>query len=1155
MYSSDFDSKRIIVSLFTFLLIVLFIASTPVQGASGNVNGIIENEIGQSVSSANVTLYGDGLNKTVNTDVSGSYEFKNIPYGKYNLKVNHTKYKSNAPESITISTTNSPVSRDFGPDTDNPVIRKTGYVTGQVSSSPSSESPIGSGPIDGYSIVILSHSEDDETDIDETRLKPKTTIEGSNYNVTVPTGDVEIKITQDGYSERIESISSVSNNEVRNKDVELVGQTSIVEGTIKNTKGDPIPNANVSVNTDFDIYPSVSEITDVSDASGRYSFKVPDSTTGVSREISADASTFNENSISVNIPPATNTDITLTHSGNDVTGKLVDNYGNNLKGVSVDIKGYDHSSITTAQDGSFAINSVPIGTHDIEFNHPDYSSKTVNNVEVKTTEPTNIDSVQLNRDKTVGFSIDSVTPDQIQPGETATITYTHTEDVNTNVRLKVSSNVGTVTNKTISTDNNGQNTVDISGTDVPDGNYNIEMTALGKTVTDSISIYGEINSEGPNKIQEETIRTPAGDFVNIETSGRYMIIGGDNEQGTTKQHFDVLKVSGGTAMLNTRLIGTNTSKIEADAYNGLTSYEQTIGADSEPKGEFSDIRFEDQNGNKIADTLAEFRDKIGIDSRKAPLQSDRYRLVASDSGRIMIRDDGSPDFRKPKSRSNLVLTTNQEIGEIKTYVLPPGDIDEGVDNLIQQGTETDQFARGERLIIEVPAIGIWGSILSSPDDELKLEDINRLLDRHEGVEIDFSTHKVGGPNQGTSELKFDQVKDSDIRVVKEDSTDLWDESEKLGNSPTISGMYIIINTRGSDPFTSQPEDKEELKFKMSYQSPEGESYSFKDYSQRSGELPHPFDPKNEVTSDGLEHFPYFGDSQTTISSSKVVTFREPKIEYSRKLQNGDLLVSTGNSDVIGNTTMAPGSKFTIQFIDKSPPNQELVTLQDVTVNDGRNFETSGDFSTLNPGDEARVELYSQGRIQENRIVDTRNAVVVENLENPARYNIELNNKNVTVEQRYSLKDINATITNGGNLKGNKKVQIYIDDKIVYEENIILDSGESKQIDLRNKFVTLPVGEYEYTVSSEFDQSTGKLMVKAPESGVIITEEDTNQTTTNSSIPPDTVPSEYNETEQPDDKQQDDDNIDNIFALLGIKTRDALIGTIITGGVYILGEFV
>lgn len=1139
------------------IVILTFIPSSAVA-ADGDISGTVENEIGQSIDGATVTLNDDSSTITSTTDSSGFYEFKDISYGTYEITIEHPKYSSNNPETVVVSTTNSPVTRDFNPESDNPVIRKTGYVSGSILSSSASEDPIDSGPITGSNIEIVSHSEDDESGISGTSLEPEITASGSTYNITIPTGDVSVKVTQDGYSENISDVKSVGNNEVRDKDIKLTGRTTTVNGKIENTRGDPIQNANVTVETNYDIYPGLTEIEDVSDASGEYSFKVPESTTGVQRVIKSDADTFIENSIEREIPPVDSTDITLEHQGNSINGQIYDQNGNTLRGISVNVVGVDHSSVTTDSSGSFTVPSVPIGTHNIKFTHTDYDTRTINDVEVRIDGSTNMGSINLNRNSPVELSINEVVPSNIQPGDSVTIKYTHRENVNNNVNLKVSNGETTITNNTLTADNNGENTADISGTDVIDGTYSIEMTSLGKTVTDSIEVSGVVNPEKPDKIQEEEIRTPAGDFVNIETDGSYMIIGGDNEQGNTKQYFDILSVGGGTATLNTRLIGTNTTGIEADAYDGVTSYEQSIGADSEPKGEFSDIRFENENGNKIADTLAEFRNKIGIDSRKAPLQADRYRIVAGESGRIMLRDDGVPDFRKPVSRSNLVLTTNQEIGDIKTYVLPPGDIDEGVDNLIDKGVESNKFARGERVVVEVPAIGIWGSVLDSPDEELKKEDISKLLDRHEGVNIEFDTEEYGGPNHGSSELKFEDVSDSDIRVIKDGSSDLWDETEKLGDSPIIGGMYIVIDTRGSDPFTNQPEDGDVLEFKMEYQSPEGESYRFKDYSQESGELPNPFSPANDPTNNNIEHYPYFGDQQTTISSSTEIKFREPSISYDRKLQNGDLLVGTGSSDIIGSTTMAPGSRFTIQFIDKSPPNQELVKIKNVVVGDSRNFETTGDFSTINPGEEVRVELYSQDRITENRIVDTRDAKVVQNLENPARYNIDLQNKNVTVQQRYSLEDINATISNDGNLKGSKTAEIYIDDKLVYEENIILDPNEEKSIDLSNKFVTLPAGEYDFTVSTEFDESTGKLNVKIPEEGVIITENDTNQTTANSSIPSDTMPDNFNSTQKNGSNpqnQEKEENQDNIFGLIGIKSRDALIGSFITGSIYVLGEFV
>jgi len=595
----------------------------------------------------------------------------------------------------------------------------------------------------------------------------------------------------------------------------------------------------------------------------------------------------------------------------------------------------------------------------------------------------------------------------------------------------------------------------------------------------------------------------------------------------------------------------------------VTSYAHSIGANSEPEGEFDGVSFQNENGNEIASTLAEFRTEMGLSSRGSPLQASRYRMVAGGSGTIIEGDDGIPDVRHPVARSNLVLT-QPELGEVTTYTLPPAAADEldqfdddedqaelgDIGTLLGDATETDTVAQGDRILIEVQASGIYGALLGranpAVDDNVdgtgQILGMDGLLTAHEGVHIELADSELAGPNRPGADLRFSGVDSSDLYILPDDSTDQWDDGDALGAEPVVGGFYIVIDTRGSDPFDGRPTDGDELTFEIAYESPDGERYQYQDYSLAAGEKPDPFDPA--VSPDnGVEHFPYFGSRMTTVSANSSFVFEYPTLDYGETTVDDELLVAAEDGGVIaGETNLAPGSQAEIQLVASNRPEPELITIEDIEIDDDRSFEVTEDFSAFEPGERVEVEFHTQGRLTEDRIIDKRGVRVVDDLDNPATFEITNHTESAEVMRGTRLDEIEATITNTGEIADRQQVRFEIDGEGVKEETVTLDSDESDTLDLSDSFVTLSPGEYTYTVETDDDEQSGELTV---------TEADSETADRLDSLDTDASTVEDDPEETPEDDPEDEEGM---LGLFGIQRRDIAVAATVTGAMHVLGQW-
>jgi len=681
---------------------------------------------------------------------------------------------------------------------------------------------------------------------------------------------------------------------------------------------------------------------------------------------------------------------------------------------------------------------------------------------------------------------------------------------------------------------------------VIDGGYDLRITVasniegvnsrVSDTVNGAFIVSNRINPEAIGVLDEPVTRTPAGDFATIPTGGRYMLIGGNEDSGSRQQYLDILHVSGGSTTLNTRYLGTDVGSQKAYG-DGVTSYAHEIGADA-GSGAREGTVFEGISFEGDASSLAEFRDTIGIDARSAPVQAGRYQLVAGETGQVIVRDDGDVGFVNSVGRSNLVLTQTQRIGSIETYALPPGRTSETTISDIVSAPDSDTVATGDRLAIEVPATGMWGATLPDAESEPSAEQIARMLSKEEGIRIEFSPRdQFNDPNVGAGSLQFDDVSADDVAVLADRTTDLWENETVVGDEPTLGGYYIVIdtgNTLGTDGAY--------MTFEMAYESPPDSSYQFESYNFDSGAQPDPFSQVIDPV-DGVNHYPYFGDSDTTVRENTTVLFQEPSVQYDRVMPDGEVIVpAQPDGRVFGSTTLAPDSEVTIQVISSDRPDPEIVTIEEITIDEDRRFDVSADFSQLEPGQPATVEFYAQNRLEGNRLIDTQEVNVVDDIENPSTFEVQALPSEVTVQQRASLNEIAADIQNTGSISGREQVEFWINGESIKNETLILPSGVNETVSLSEQFVTLPVGTYPYTVRTEDDEATGQLTVEPPESGTTITETDSSSAVSSSPVG----------DENPSNEPGGDSSGSGLFGLVGVSGRDVALGAALTGAAHVFG---
>lgn len=672
---------------------------------------------------------------------------------------------------------------------------------------------------------------------------------------------------------------------------------------------------------------------------------------------------------------------------------------------------------------------------------------------------------------------------------------------------------------------------------VLEATYRFEFEAVDTKASDTTSVTVE-EREIDAQFGSDLFETAAGEIVEIDvslenTDEAYVMIGGDKASGdrTLTNYFDVLHVQGSTTIrINTRLLGTNVPSEEVyAAENGeVTSYLH----DPDHEG-FDDVTFEGD-----ADDLSAFHSQIGVSPLPRPMQPERLRLVAGASGDVVVRDDGVPDFERPLARSNLLITDTEGFGNVTTYVAPRGSASEfegeaGLGELRGSLTERRTVAKGDRLVFEIEARGITGLVswlddrLGSEDTEIDRETLSKLLEFPDGVVLDAEQTNPD-MNERVRRLDIDGATDGELYFVHEPTV-------QSGAQRSIERYYLVIDTRGTGPFDGAIESGDEYEFRFGYAST-GETDWFRTVDHDA------LDPDGAAP-----HFPYHDADADNTTETRLITIEERRVEYDR-LDSSERPVVRSSADgtISRETNLAPGTEATIQLIADDRADPTRITIDDVDIGDDGEFGVTHDLSVLRPGEPLEVEFYV-----EQELLDKRSAVVAPVDGNLTEYAITEHTESATVVADGSSSTVSATIENTGYLGDSQRVEFAIDGERVESRLVELDETEETTVEFAAP-VSLDSGEYPYTISTDGDEATGRLLVeeRANDGGGEATDPTARNSSDGSS--PDSGASAEEPTEEPSEDPRDDPlgSIGALFGLVG--ARHAIGGAIVVGGTHVLG---
>jgi len=890
------------------------------------------------------------------------------------------------------------------------------------------------------------------------------------------------------------------------------GETVTVNATITNTgTGEGTQEVNLSVGGDVlgtkVIKLGSEESTDIS-----YQGVDPDVDPGTYTHSVASENDTQSGTVVVQQPATYTADIVGTTVANgtvtvdaDVTneGDLTD-----TQPVAFEVDGAETDETNVTLDGG--------ETTRVTFTHDPAQGSLPIDVSVTTEAPDAATTRITGASVETGPTIEGAAPDTAQADETVTVTYTADGDHVEEVRLTVEDPDGTeLFDGPVGAGESAEwDLVLPAREDIVIGEYDVTLEVedeFGGEASATAEAAFEVESAfDPGEITfgQEAYETPAGDRVTVDVSlndvgEAYILFGGglapDAEAGSPQNFLDILYVSGdATFTINTRLLGTDrpSSQVYVPEDGTVISYAHGPGANAAPEDTevFEEMRFENENGEVVAGSLAEFRAEMGIGELPRPLQPGAYRLTGGARGTVVVDEDGAADFHNPLGESSVVLT-EPELRTVNSYVVPAGTANQvefrsgeeddpepvtidDVGTIVDSATQRETVADGDRILLEVEATGLYGAMrdagtsaekpfpLSEEEepDGLTPAELDLFLSRQEGINL---TVRHTNPRTNKPEMEFD--------LSSADSDDLYllPDPGGDGDEPSIERFYVLIDTRRTAPFDTAFEDRLEglenhsLAFDVAfaYESPSGGEYQFQ---SGSGEPP-AFDPANEPA-DGTEYYPYFGPEDTTRTVSTSFTVEEPEVEYDDTGEDGVLVVeNSSGATVSGRTNIAPGATATVR-ISNGPV---TVTEEDVTIPEDGRFSVGTDLSAFAAGDDVTVEFF----VYEKRY-DKREAAVVSDREDVASFALQSFAADTTITEG-EAGTARVTVANTGLATDTAAVELGANGETVDTREVTLPTGASTTLEFGEALSGLAAGEYTLTAVTPDDRRERTLTVEEP----------------------------------------------------------------------------
>ncbi|ELZ40901.1 hypothetical protein C471_06955 [Halorubrum saccharovorum DSM 1137] len=667
----------------------------------------------------------------------------------------------------------------------------------------------------------------------------------------------------------------------------------------------------------------------------------------------------------------------------------------------------------------------------------------------------------------------------------------------------------------------------------------------------------------------------AGDPVEIRhvvgSSGddsAYLLIGGNRltDSGGTVGFVDVVKASGGSTTINTRLLGTNESNVESCSASGVTC----------------DLEFRDEAGDVIAENLSELSGATGAGGLAHPLVPQRYRLAVT-NGTFVVRDSGAVDPVKVAAESDLVLRKPTFNDSVEVFTTADSEVvtdgeggSESLGALRENGLDRTAVTKGDRVVLGFESTGIWGALshfaerrsgesieAGSQIDHRVLAD---LLEAEEGVSLRIRQTNPGRNERG-AEFDLASADPDDVTLHLAEGKTL-----ERGNSDRApSRFYLAIDTSDGGPFTDDPEPGDEFAVEFALEGTEGERYAFRD----GQEPPEAFEPKSAADDRLSEQYPYHESAEGRVSAEASFSVRERYLRYDHVTADGDLLVEADNGTITGTTSILPATDLSATIVrdgDEKPSRTE----SELTIDDG-NFSVDSGLTNVTPGTKASYRLFRGQSLQ-----DSRTVLVVGDAENPAQLRLANGTTtNLTVTRGESLSNLSATVRNVGQLEAREQLSIDIDDgRIVEERHVAVGPEASKNETFGEIDIGLEPGEYPYALAIDGHSVNGTLTVEADPSVTRVDEPgaDEGGSAANgggngegesggddeAGVGSDGGGSDEGDSDGGDSGGRDeggapgdapDDATTTTFLPFGIGTRETFGGTVLVGATYLLGHWV
>ena len=670
----------------------------------------------------------------------------------------------------------------------------------------------------------------------------------------------------------------------------------------------------------------------------------------------------------------------------------------------------------------------------------------------------------------------------------------------------------------------------------------------------------------------------AGDPVKIrhivdtsENDTAYLLVGGNRltDSGGTVGFVDVLKVSGDSTTINTRLIGTRESNVASCSFADISC----------------DLKFKDENGDVVAESLrglrAELPSATGAGGLARPLVPERYRIAIT-GGTFIIRDSGAVDPVEVAAESDLVLQKPELHDEIEVFTTPNANMidsneeSKSVSVLRENGLNRTAVTKGDRVVLGFESTGIWGALSyfakqkanesieagTSVDHDILAD----LLEADEGVSLTVHQTNLSG-NEHRSELDLAAADAEDITLFFAERQ--YIESE--GSSQPPARFYLAIDTSDGGPFTDDPDPGNEFSVEFSLEGAEGERYAFRDNGDQP---PAAFNPVPVTTDQVQEQYPYYENINGQASVETSFSIQERYVEYDHVADDRTLLVEADNGTITGTTSILPAPDLSAIIVQDKTETQ-FRTQSELTYDNG-NFSVDSELTNATTGSKASYRLYQGQMLQ-----DSRPVLIVKNASNPDRLRLTNATTDLTVTRGGSLANLTATVENVGQFRNRDRLALDVDNgTIVGEHHVTVRPGATENETFSGLNADLEPGEYPYLLTIDEDVVSGTLTVEADpavtrvdngrgsgdKTGESVGEGgskyatgddngDNNESSENDSTGEGARAGTANGTDGGAPSEERPDEGPATFLPFGIGTRETFGGTVLVGATYLLGHWV